>query len=213
MNPYAQGGWSNPLSQFPGAAGGPIPSIHGALPHLPAGIPAGREQDLARFRFEPQGGSNPSVLSSTVMDSNSRPRFYITTTNGGGSVPDVTSIKDESGGLAATIEWQLHPVVQLKTYINDIPRQFSSQFLPLSQSQTSRTMTVKGKNYQWTRDPERDCVYFHNVSYTPREFLGVLSRASDGAVIITLLPTTVAQGLLDVTVLVATMFYSNRNID
>jgi hypothetical protein len=146
------------------------------------------------------------------MGPDSRPRFYLTSNNSS-SGAIITTIKDEGGSLAATIEWQLHPVVQLQTYINNVPRQFSSQFLPLSQSRTSREMSVKGKSYQWTRDPERDCVYLHNVSYTPREYLGYLSRSSGGPVVLSILPSAVSQGLLDVAILAATLFFSNRSID
>lgn len=214
LNPYAQGGWDNPLSQFPGSTGGgPIPSIHGALPHIPGGIPAGAEQQLMAFRFEPQGGSNADVLSSTVLGPDSRPRFYITTAVAGPGGPDLTSIKDESGNLAATVEWQLHPVVQLQTMINSIPRQFSSQLLPLDPSRTARCMTLKGKMYQWTRDAQRDCVYLHSMSYNPKEFLGFMTRGRNGAVILNILPSAVSLGILDVAVLSAILFFSNRRID
>jgi hypothetical protein len=212
LNPYAQGGWDNPLNQFPGAVRGvPIPSIQGALPHIPSGIPAGADQQHLSFIFEPQG-QNSGVLNCIVMGPDSRPRFYITSNNSSSGAV-ITTIKDEGGNLAATIEWQLHPVVQLQTYINNVPRQFSSQFLPLSQSRTSREMSVKGKSYLWTRDPERDCVYLHNISYTPREYLAYLSRSAGGPVVLSVLPSAVSQGLLDVAILATTLFFSNRSID
>lgn len=212
MNPYAQGGWDNPLNQFPGAVrGAPIPSIHGALPHINSGIPAGGEQQHLSFTFEPQGSPNTGVLNCIVMGADSRPRFYISSTNSASGA--ITSIKDEGGSLAATIEWQLHPVIQLQTYINNIPRQFSSGFLPLTHSGTARSMRVKNKEYQWTRDPERECVYLHNISYNPREYLGYISRSSGGCVMLSVLPSAVSQGLLDVAVLATTLFFSNRSID
>ncbi|KAJ3517540.1 hypothetical protein NMY22_g13942 [Coprinellus aureogranulatus] len=212
LNPYAQGGWDNPLNQFPGAVrGAPIPSIHGALPNVSSGIPAGADQQHLSFVFEPQGSPNTGVLNCIVMGADSRPRFYISSTNSSSGA--ITSIKDEGGSLAATVEWQHHPVVQLQTYINQIPRQFSSQFLPLSQSREARSMTIKNKTYQWTRDPERDCVYLHNTSYNPREYLGYLARSSNGSVVLSVLPSAVSQGLLDVCILATTLFFSNRCID
>ena len=212
VNPYAQGGWANPHNNYgEGSEGGPIPSIHGALPYIPS-VLSGRSEQLITFRFQPHPPTN-SILDCVVVGSDSRPRFYVSTGAAQDATPAVTTLKDEGGNLAATIEWQYHPVVQLKTYSNTIPRQFSSQLLPLSSNQSSRTMSLGGKSYQWSRDPERDCIYLHNISYSPRELLGFLSRGPDSAVQLSILPVAVSQGLLDVAALVSILFYSNRNID
>ncbi|KAF6756193.1 hypothetical protein DFP72DRAFT_810737 [Ephemerocybe angulata] len=219
MNPYAQGGRKNhSTGQLPSAAGGRIPSIHEARPHIPIDIPAGPEKDCLPFSFDFHSPQTRSVLNSTVLTQRASkwvPLFFITTTSGGGEpVSDlITSIRDEWKRDVAAIEWKREPIVQLKTNNNEITRQYSYQFLPLSQSGTSRTMTIEEKTYQWTHDFERGRVYFHNVSCSPPEFLGFSSRKSTGPVKLSLLPTTIVQGLLDVVVLAATLLYSNCPID
>ena len=217
VNPFAQSGWQNPHSEFQELSyGAPIPSIHGALPNLSNNSQT--SEQLLSFRIAPLSPLG-TILNSTVAGPEGRMRFAISTTapkagsDAASMTPGITSIKDEEGNLAATVEWHLHPIVQLHTLANTVPRQFASQFLPLSQVKSTRAMAVKGKTYQWSRDGERDCVYLHNMSYAPPEFLGFLTRASGNAVVLNVLPSGVSGGLLDVAVLSAVLLYSNRNID
>ncbi|TFK26615.1 hypothetical protein FA15DRAFT_588176 [Coprinopsis marcescibilis] len=198
LNPYA--GWT---PQTSGSSS--IPSIQGALPYID--FPGAREAQWVTFRFASQGGD---IFNCVVVDPESHPRFSIVTSIQNGT--RTTLLRDGNGGLAGRIEWSQQPVVELRTYVNNIPRQPASTFITRSTDGASKLMTLKGKTYQWTRMPQQGIIGLLNVSYNPQERLGALFKTADGVVCLSVSPTVVAEGLLDVAVLVTILFSSGAHI-
>ncbi|KAF5329969.1 hypothetical protein D9611_010509 [Ephemerocybe angulata] len=204
-NPYAQAGWSNPQNpwsvndnsaQFPAAP----PSIYGALPFA-----APRKQSpLLSFQIS---GMNPDVLNSIVMGPNARHCFSIATSPASFHQPCVTVVRNDQGAPIARIEWHQRPVVEVE---NMIPKTMASQLLPLARDMSYRTMLVKGKPYAWMT--HNGTIRLYNTAYSPAEMLGSLTRGHN-AITLNVAADAIHHGMLEVTVVVAILLYSGRNID
>ncbi|KAG2008755.1 hypothetical protein CC2G_014149 [Coprinopsis cinerea AmutBmut pab1-1] len=191
LNPYASWGTGSNSSN--------IPSIQGALPHVDF---SGRsEPKWVTFTFAPQSGTD--VLNSTVIDQERRARFYITTSIQNGI--RTTIISDSGRQPAARIEWQGQPIIELRTHSNSIPRQYASQFVQVAPDGRSKAMVVNNKHFQWTQIPQEGVIRWNNISYNPAEPVGALYR-TQGVVSLSIAPSAVALGLLDIGILVATLF-------
>lgn len=126
-NPYAQGGWYNPAN--PQSINGATntntqPSILGALPYP---FPTTGSQHLV-FHFT---YSTTTILNCSVYGPASK--RYIEVTTDLNQRPHVTVLRKYDGNILGAIEWQQKPVVEVTGVL---PRQYASQWLPLSQSQT-----------------------------------------------------------------------------
>jgi hypothetical protein len=120
MNPYAQGGWSNPLN--PSAVNNPTgtnTSVYGALPYFSqSATPA-----FLSFIFASTDGT---VLNSTIIGPQSRKYFQVSTDSTASGYSVVQNSQMES---VALIEWGNNPIVEIREIV---ARQQTAQFLPLS---------------------------------------------------------------------------------
>jgi hypothetical protein len=198
FNPYAQAGWGSAGS----ASGHSIPSIQGALPGINFSGPS--EPRWVSFRFASPTGGPTDVSNCAVVDPENRTRFTIRTAVQ--PAGRLTSIHDPNGGVVAKVEWQPQTVIELATPINNIPRQYSSQFLKRSTDGSSISMVLKGKVHTWTRSPQEGVIRWSNTSYSPAEQLGALFKVSaSGIVCLSVAPSAISQGLLDVAVLITVL--------
>lgn len=112
-NPYAQAGWVNPENPWsinqpqPGRLGG-APSVYGALPQLLVGQT--NRPDLLEFQLS---GFNPDILNCIVMGPNARHCFSVTTGPPSAQRAACTFVKNGTGNVVSTIEWDHTPIVQV----------------------------------------------------------------------------------------------------
>ncbi|KAK0203600.1 hypothetical protein DFS33DRAFT_813659 [Desarmillaria ectypa] len=132
----------------------PAPSLFGALPYPTPPVPA----NYVTFYLT---SFNPSMLNCTVIGPQQCPYFnFVTDSN----MPTYTVLKDAKDRSIALVEWQSHPLVELRGVVS---KQKVRDWLQLSQDKTSRTMDVRGTRYLWI----------------PREqYINVVSSAINGNV-------------------------------
>ncbi|KAK7047304.1 hypothetical protein VNI00_006535 [Paramarasmius palmivorus] len=187
----------NPFSSWNSSAGS-APSVYGALPT--AGSPTGAAGVL-RFVFT---SLNPDVLHCTVIGPNMQPHFYIVTDPASG----FTILKRHDGKAFGVIEWQSHPIVEIKDLVR---KQLSAHFLRLSSDQRSRRMAFNEGDYAWVPQQapaEGICLYPANS----RDFVARITR-DNRAVVLELTQNAVQAGLLLPCVLATVLVQSGRQID
>ena len=106
MNPF-NNAWS--VSPFPGSFNSP--SILGALPNP---YPSGTTQVLT-FQFT---AFNPSIFNCTVVGPDTQVHYTIVTND---HMPGYTVIKDRRGASLTLIEWQLHPLIEIRGSLSKQP--------------------------------------------------------------------------------------------
>ncbi|KAH6918033.1 hypothetical protein BKA70DRAFT_1246007 [Coprinopsis sp. MPI-PUGE-AT-0042] len=187
---------------------------------------------ILSFRFESPA---KTILNSVVIGADHK-RYYTIATHAVGNTVIVNeqlraqSASSTSSALAVqasgvvgfgggifeaegAIEWQRHsPYVSM---LGVVARQAANQWLISSPDKRYRSMTVKGRQYNWIPSNEMICLY--SVGQNPSEFVAriVQSRNGNGGTLAGLDIThkAVQEGLLDACVLAATLFISGRKFD
>ncbi|KAJ6590228.1 hypothetical protein B0H10DRAFT_1831015 [Mycena sp. CBHHK59/15] len=189
FNPYSQA-WSNTNSSNTNNG---QPSIFGALPFpSPESLPT-----FFTFRFT---SFNPTIMNSVVVGPQSRPYFRVISD---APILGVTVLQNSNGRNIALVQWHRHPEVEVR---NVFSRQRSSQMLPLSSNQSSRTMTINGETYNFT--PQENFIGL----YSSTEMLGRVSR-SEGSVTLELTGEAIRLGLLEPSITAVFLLQCGRNID
>ncbi|KAG9221619.1 hypothetical protein CCMSSC00406_0005532 [Pleurotus cornucopiae] len=111
-NPFD--GWKSDRQQ--------TPSIYGALPY-PGGSPNASSSTLSSFTFT---AFNPNIMNCTIMGPDSTPHMYIVTDP---AMPTYTLFKNANNQNIALIEWQQHPLVEVR---GKLVKQEIRQWLSLS---------------------------------------------------------------------------------
>jgi hypothetical protein len=112
-------------------------------------------------------------------------------------------------GQVAFIEWFRHPVAQLA---NIFQRQLISTILQVRSASTV-VLTVRGRTYQWVRNPGEAQMYFFDAGFNPPELMAIASRENSGTVMLNVSPTAPQQGLLEVIVFSSALLLSGRTLD
>ncbi|KAF4575431.1 hypothetical protein EYR40_004830 [Pleurotus pulmonarius] len=190
-NPYSA--WTKG-SNFPGGA--PPPSVFGALPYSSSAAKA----PMVTFTFT----FNPSILSCTVTGPQNKIYYRIATDN---PTPGFTFVHDGQGKPVVVIEWQSHPIVEIRGIV---PKQYACQWLSLSSQRNARHMQVAGKKYVWAPGDGVICL-FDTSSGTPE----LLGKITNGQTRVTLDLTTYAiqGGLTEAAIVSTILLLSGRNID
>lgn len=95
---------NNPFGGWADASSGQTPSVFGALPYPSAPSAS----NLVTFYFT---SFNPHVLNCTVLGPHSQPYFQVVTDV---TMPGYTVIKNVKGSSVALIEWQAHPLIEIR---------------------------------------------------------------------------------------------------
>ncbi|KAL4267528.1 DUF6593 domain-containing protein [Pleurotus pulmonarius] len=189
----------NPFAQWPGSGGFPCssrPSVFGALPFTgPSTQPA-----VLAFNFV----FNPTITNCIVTGPDEQPYYRISTDN---PTPGFTFIHNIQGRPIVVIEWQAHPVVEVRDII---PKQLVSQWLELSSQRNSRHMEVRGKRYVWT--PAEGSIILFNPANNPPERMGRLISGQHRATL-ELTSYAIHEGLTEAAVVSAFLLICGRNID
>ncbi|KAF9463453.1 hypothetical protein BDZ94DRAFT_1192832 [Collybia nuda] len=146
---------------------------------------------------------NSSILNSVVVGPQARKFFQVMTDP---ADPRFTIFQDVETNAAAYIEWQAHPVVEIRGIIAS---QRVSQWLALAANQTSRTMAVKGRYYSWVPGGDSICMY---SSGSPAEMFAKITRG-DNTVKLEMTPQAIQAGLLEACVVSAFLLQCGRVID
>ncbi|KAF9049499.1 hypothetical protein BDZ89DRAFT_1154387 [Hymenopellis radicata] len=203
-NPYAQGGWFNPDNQNSinngpwSPTSPPPPSIFGALPFSSEPKP----ETILQFVFTFES----TILDSTVVGPRNRTYFHIAN---GQPREGTTLFRDAEGRNFAVIDWQQHPVVELRDLLE---RQAVSSWMPLSSDRTQRAMTARGRWYCWVPQGNTILLYTATHASTPPTPCGKLSR-TDRVVTLELTANAVQVGLLEFCIVAAVLLQSGRRID
>ncbi|KDQ34213.1 hypothetical protein PLEOSDRAFT_1030439, partial [Pleurotus ostreatus PC15] len=179
---------------FPGSS---LPSVFGALPFTgPSTQPA-----VLAFTFV----FNPTIMNSIVTGPDDQPYYRISTDN---PTPGFTFIHNTQGRPIVVIEWQAHPVVEVRDII---PKQLASQWLELSSQRnySSRHMEVRGKRYVWT--PGDGSIILLNPATNPPERMGRLFNGQHRATL-ELTSYAIHAGLTEVAIVSAFLLICGRNI-
>ncbi|EEB94968.1 hypothetical protein MPER_06135 [Moniliophthora perniciosa FA553] len=187
----------NPFSSWNSSSGN-TPSVYGALPSAgsPPSLPG-----VHRFVFT---SFNPDILNCTVIGPNTQPHYYIATDS------RFTVLKRTDGKAFGVIEWQSHPIVEIKDLVR---KQFSSGFLRLASDGRSRAMGFNEGEYFWVPQQapsEGICLYPARSS----ECIARITRDSHGgSIILEVTQNAVQAGLLLPCVLTTVLIQSGRQID
>lgn len=93
--------YQNPLHAW----GANRPSVHGALPSTTS---AQQPNDLVTFYLT---SFSPDIYNCTVIGPQRRPLYYFITDR---NMPGYTTLKDGEGKSIALLEWQSHPLVEIR---------------------------------------------------------------------------------------------------
>ncbi|KAK0495941.1 hypothetical protein EDD18DRAFT_1075028 [Armillaria luteobubalina] len=168
----------------------PAPSLFGALPYPTPPVPA----NYVSFYLT---SFNPSVLNCTIIGPQQRPYFtFITDPN----MPTYTVLKDAKGRSTALVEWQSHPLVELRGVIS---KQKAGDWLRLSQDKASRTMDVCGTRYLWI--PQEQYIN------SPR-LLARICRGH-GTITLDIAAEAMQLGLLEPAIIATMLLQCGQNID
>ncbi|PBK79922.1 hypothetical protein ARMGADRAFT_950281 [Armillaria gallica] len=174
----------------------PAPSLFGALPYPTPPVPA----NYVSFYLT---SFNPSVLNCTVIGPQQRPYFtFITDPN----MPTYTVLKDAKGRSTALVEWQSHPLVELRGVIS---KQKARDWLRLSQDKASRTMDVCGTRYLWI--PQEQYINLYSSGSSPR-LLARICRGH-GTITLDIAAEAMQLGLLEAAIIATMLLQSGQNID
>lgn len=152
---WSEGGQGYSSSNSPFSSGPSQPSIYGALPYV--SDPA--YPNMVTFFFT---ALNPGVLNCTVVNAQAKPVFQIVTDS---QMQGYTMIKNAEGRNVSLIEWQAHPMIEIRGHVT---KQYVKNWLGLTSDKrsvigaepgqgpcsllssiSSRTMSVRGMSYIW----------------------------------------------------------------
>ncbi|KZT18855.1 hypothetical protein NEOLEDRAFT_1124910 [Neolentinus lepideus HHB14362 ss-1] len=203
-NPFAQGGWISAGSGhsrdgFWDTSGSP-PSIFGALPYpsspaLPPPVPNSILFVFTEFA--------PSILNCTVTDNRAATVFSVATE----TTPRFTFVKDRDARNIAMLEWQTHPLVEVRGVV---PRMEVRAWLALSQDARSRIMTVGNTRYAWA--PSGSHILLYTTGTSVPAVLAKISKTPN-SVTLELSPAALELGLLQCAIVATVLMQSGRNID
>ncbi|KAH6917884.1 hypothetical protein BKA70DRAFT_1245628 [Coprinopsis sp. MPI-PUGE-AT-0042] len=196
INPYAQGGWDNSQNPWLSSA----PSIYGALPNAPA-------KSAPKFVEFQCTALKPDILNCVIFGPNARHCYSITTGPASSTKPSTTVIQNTQGASIARVEWHQHPSVEAA---NILQKQYVSQFLPMAQDMSHRTMLVKGRPFAWTT--KGASIQLYNTAYNPAELVAHITRTPT-AIVLNVTQEAIHQGLLEICVIVSVLLYSGRRLD
>ncbi|KAF7329391.1 hypothetical protein MKEN_00200700 [Mycena kentingensis (nom. inval.)] len=202
MNPYAQGGWNGPSSSHSHTG---LPVLYGALPY-PTAASCATAPTFICFTFT----YTDSILNSTVTGPQNRVYFRVSTDTTSPSRSIITAEPD--GTSVARVEWRTYPVFELRGLVQ---RNSTAQWLPLSASQTYRTMTVRGRTYRWTpRDSHIELAGAPPSAGGGPQLLGRVSQGqTPQTTVLSVTPEAIQIGLLEPAVLATIFLLCGRNID
>ncbi|KAF6747536.1 hypothetical protein DFP72DRAFT_1115699 [Ephemerocybe angulata] len=224
-NPFAMGGWANPhnpasINDHPESrlySNMPVGELQNSQ-GMSVNQFSGPRPSFVTYRFvqsspPPLPGTPVNVLNSAVLDGRARPCFYITTNSHSGSQAPIstTSITDGSGAGVALVEWSLHPFAQLT---NTFPRQLVSTIIQI-RSSTTVAMVIRGRSYQWVRNPGEQQMYFYDASFNPPEILAIVGRddLGSGMVVLNISPVALQYALLEAVIMSSALLLSGRTLD
>ncbi|KAL0579255.1 hypothetical protein V5O48_002759 [Marasmius crinis-equi] len=184
-NPFA--GWNN---------GSASSSVYGALPYAtPPPVANLVTYYLTSF--------NPDLLNCTVIGPSQRPSHFVITDP---QQPGYTLLKDGKGKSIALVEWQAHPMVEIRGVMS---KQHVRDWLGLSSDKRSRKMTVGGNRYFWS--PDERFINLYTSGGSPR-FLARISRGHN-TITLDITGEALHMGLLDIAVTATVLLQCGRNID
>ncbi|KAJ8081794.1 hypothetical protein AAF712_010328 [Marasmius tenuissimus] len=184
-HPFA--GWGNGASSS---------SVYGALPYATP-PPAANLVTYYLTSF------NPDLLNCTVIGPSQRPSHFIITDP---QQPGYTIVKDSGGKSVALVEWQTHPLVEIRGVMS---KQRVRDWLSLTSDKRSRRMSVRGNRYFWA--PDERYINLYSADGTP-QFLARISRGHN-TITLDLTGEALRLGFLDIAVTATLLLQSGRNID
>lgn len=116
FNPFS--GWAETRKGMGDGSSIPPPSIFGALPYPTP------SSDSLKLEFT---SFSPSILNCTILGSQGRAFYYVVTDPHN---PGYTVLKNASGKNVALVEWQAHPLVEIRGALS---KQNVGEWLRLSQ--------------------------------------------------------------------------------
>ncbi|EIM89143.1 uncharacterized protein STEHIDRAFT_53118 [Stereum hirsutum FP-91666 SS1] len=210
FNPYVQG-WNAgniPTGQSPWQPGhgpAPSPSIFGALPTMSSYAGNGRPPPASGFQVFRITNLDPNVLNASVVSPQGTSAFRIITDP---SQPLRTIWRDSSRRVFATVDWGTRSTVEMPGLF---PRQSIRSWLRLSSDRTLRTMELRGVQYIWAPVDNYICLYI-NQGGSPTQILARVCTTSNG-VNIEMTSQGIQHGLVEASVLCASIFLSGHNIE
>ncbi|KAF4586787.1 hypothetical protein EYR40_010803 [Pleurotus pulmonarius] len=177
------------------------PSIYGALPY-PGGSPNAPSSTLSSFTFT---AFKPNIMNCTIMGPDSTPHMYIVTDP---AMPTYTLFKNANNQNIALIEWQQHPLVEVR---GKLVKQEIRQWLSLSSDRKSRGMRVGGTKYSWS--PYGETINLSTPTpHGTQSFVGRISRGRE-SIILEMSSHAVQSDLHDVSIVATFLLQCGRNID
>ncbi|KAJ7598963.1 hypothetical protein C8J56DRAFT_1093027 [Mycena floridula] len=173
----------------------PTPSLLGALP-----FSQGHQSNLTRFYLT---SFNPDALNCTVIGPQHRPVFYI---GSDPKLPGYTTISAADGHGIALIEWQKHPLVEVR---GTFAKQRVKDWLRLSTDRRARSMEISGRRYLWA--PKDNSLDLSTVEQYPK-FMARILRGQ-GVITLEMTDDALQLGLLESLITAATLLQCGRNVD
>ncbi|KAK0452353.1 hypothetical protein EV421DRAFT_1768465 [Armillaria borealis] len=121
-------------------------------------------------------------------------------------MPTYTVLKDAKGRSTALVEWQSHPLVELRGVIS---KQKAGDWLRLSQDKASRTMDVCGTRYLWI--PQEQYINLYSSGSSPR-LLARICRGH-GTITLDIAAEAMQLGLLEAAIIATMLLQCGQNID
>ncbi|KJA25442.1 hypothetical protein HYPSUDRAFT_134643 [Hypholoma sublateritium FD-334 SS-4] len=194
---WSEGGQGYSSANSPFSSGPSQPSIYGALPYV--SDPA--YPNMVTFFFTEL---NPGILNCTVVNAQAKPVFQIVTDN---QMQGYTMIKNAEGRNVSLIEWQAHPMIEIRGHVS---KQYVKNWLGLTSDKSSRTMSVRGMSYIWA--PRDKSINLYAGGGRNPTLLARINRAN-GAITLDMTPDAMQLGLLDTAVSAVLLLQCGRNID
>jgi len=219
-NPFALGGWSNPgnpaspeTPEHRIYANMPISNLQSAQPfqnyHFIGTRPSFSTLRFVHARPPAAPGTPVDVLNSVVVDDQTRALLFLSTATNPSTNTTVTAVTNPQGAGIGLVEWSLHPFGALAGIFQ---RQLVSTILQI-RSQTTVAMVIRGRTYQWARNPGDSQLYFYDTAFTPPELLTVVSRETTGLVTVSVSPFVATQNLTEAVIFSAALLMSGRPLD
>ncbi|KAF8650896.1 hypothetical protein AX16_005043 [Volvariella volvacea WC 439] len=189
MNPFA--GWNQ------GSAGSQAPSIFGALPYPTA--PSA--PNLLTFQFL---SFRPDITNCTVVGPQNQVYYQIVTEPHN---PGYTVVKDSKGKNLSLVEWQSHPLVEIRGVMQKEP---VKNWLKLSNTKTSRSMDIRGMQLVWA--PQERSI---NLYFSTSAGVKCMAKVTRAPTAVTIEVTTEAyqMNLMDSIITATLLLQCGRNID
>ncbi|KAK7046453.1 hypothetical protein R3P38DRAFT_71964 [Favolaschia claudopus] len=172
-------------------------------------------EHVFELNFVCRPNPRPSILNSTVVGRDGfTPYFHIMSTS------ERTVFRTNEGRTVAQIDWRANstggsPYVEVR---NAVAKQRVSRWLPVSADGSYRIMTVQRSRYVWV--PQTDCICMYN--WNPEMFENVPqllarmenpNKGQNQTVKFEIAVEAMNRGLLEMTVVAATLFQAGRPID